>query len=139
MLKRYGLLEKSPAINNLLLTDPLGYLDFVRLMKDSRFALTDSGGIQEETTALGIPCLTMRENTERPVTVTQGTNILVGKDMRRIERCVTNVLKGKFKQGTVPALWDGRASERIVDIISYQLTGCQGRAKTIGERGGDRR
>ena len=121
MLKRHGLLEKLTALTNLRLTDPLGYLDFVRLMKDSRFVLTDSGGIQEETTALGIPCLTMRGNTERPITVTQGTNILVGKDMRRIVRGVTNVLRGKFKRGTVPALWDGRASQRIAGIIRDQI------------------
>ena len=123
MLERYGLLEKLTALTNLRLTDPLGYLDFVRLMKDSRFVLTDSGGIQEETTALGVPCLTMRENTERPVTVTQGTNTLVGKDKRRIARCVTNILRGNFKQGTVPALWDGRASQRIADIIRNHLAG----------------
>lgn len=117
MLERYGLLEKFTTLNNLRLTDPLGYLDFVRLMKDSRFVLTDSGGIQEETTALGIPCLTMRGNTERPVTMTQGTNTLVGKDTRRIARCVATILRGNFKRGTVPGLWDGRASQRIAGII----------------------
>jgi UDP-N-acetylglucosamine 2-epimerase (non-hydrolysing) len=117
MLKKYGLFKKLTALNNLRLIDPLGYLDFVRLMKDSRFVLTDSGGIQEETTALGVPCLTIRENTERPITVTQGTNILVGKDKEKIDRCVTNILKGNVKQGRVPALWDGRASQRIAGII----------------------
>jgi UDP-N-acetylglucosamine 2-epimerase (non-hydrolysing) len=121
MLKRYGLLEKLTALANLRLTIPLGYLDFVRLMKTSRFVLTDSGGIQEETTALGIPCLTMRGNTERPVTVKQGTNTLVGKDMPRIVRGVTNVLSGKFKRSIVPALWDGMASGRIAAVIQDQL------------------
>jgi UDP-N-acetylglucosamine 2-epimerase (non-hydrolysing) len=125
MLERYGLLEKLTGLNSLSLIDPLGYLDFVRLMKDSRFVLTDSGGIQEESTALGIPCLTMRENTERPVTVTQGTNILVGKDVRRIVRGVTNVLREKFKRGTVPALWDGKASQRIGGIIRNHLADGQ--------------
>lgn len=89
MLERFGLLEKWEDLTNLRFIDPLGYLDFVRLMRDSRFLLTDSGGIQEETTALGIPCLTMRENTERPVTVTRGTNTLVGKDKGKIDRCAS--------------------------------------------------
>lgn len=130
MLKKHGLIEKLTALTNLHLTEPLGYLDFIRLMKDSRFVITDSGGIQEETTALGLPCLTMRENTERPVTVTEGTNTLVGKDMRKIVRGVTNVLRGKFKRGTVPALWDGRASQRIVAIIRDCLPDRPGTAHT---------
>jgi UDP-N-acetylglucosamine 2-epimerase (non-hydrolysing) len=86
-------------------------------MKESRLVLTDSGGIQEETTALGVPCLTIRENTERPVTVTQGTNTLVGKDKEKIDRCVANILRGKFKRGTLPTLWDGKASQRIAGIV----------------------
>jgi UDP-N-acetylglucosamine 2-epimerase (non-hydrolysing) len=129
MMERFGLLEKLKELTNLRLTDPLGYLDFVRLMKDSRFVLTDSGGIQEETTALGVPCLTMRENTERPCTVKQSTNTLVGMDKQRIARSVPNILKGKFKRGTVPALWDGRASQRIAGIFRDRLAGCSGYQK----------
>jgi UDP-N-acetylglucosamine 2-epimerase (non-hydrolysing) len=121
MLKKHGLLGKLTVLTNLRLTEPLGYLDFVKLMNESKFVLTDSGGIQEETTALGVPCLTIRKNTERLVTVTQGTNTLVGKNKRRIDRCVTNILKGNFKQGTVPALWDGKASQRMAGIIRIQL------------------
>jgi UDP-N-acetylglucosamine 2-epimerase (non-hydrolysing) len=126
MLDRYGMLEKLTSLASLCLIDPLGYLDFVRLVKESKFVLTDSGGIQEETTTLGVPCLTMRENTERPVTVTLGTNILVGKDRQKVDKCVTNVLRGKFKWGTVPTLWDGKASQRIAGIIRDRLSDHQG-------------
>lgn len=91
-------------------------------MKDSRFVLTDSGGIQEETTALGVPCLTMRENTERPVSLTRGTNTLVGKDKGKIDRYVTNILRAKFKRGTLLALCDGKASQRIAGIIRNHMT-----------------
>ena len=99
------------------LMGPLPYLTFVGLMAKARFVLTDSGGIQEETTALGVPCLTLRENTERPVTVTEGTNEIVGTDPHRIEECVRRILAGDWKRGRVPPLWDGRASERVADVI----------------------
>ena len=99
------------------LMGPLPYLTFVGLMAKARFVLTDSGGIQEETTALGVPCLTLRENTERPVTVTEGTNEIVGTDPVRIEDCVRRIQEGSWKRGRVPPLWDGRASERIADVI----------------------
>ncbi len=79
--------------------------------------ITDSGGIQEETTFLGVPCLTLRESTERPVTVTVGTNILVGRDLQRLQAEVCSLLRGQRKQGSVPPLWDGRAAQRIADII----------------------
>ena len=118
MMDRFGLLKKLKELTNLRLIDPLGYLDFVKLMKDSRFVVTDSGGIQEETTALGIPCLTMRCNTERPVTLTQGSNILVGKDKAKIYRCVMKILRENYKLGSVPDLWDGKASQRIVGHTS---------------------
>jgi len=121
MLKKHGLIKKLTDLTNLRLTEPLGYLDFVKLMKESRLVLTDSGGIQEETTALGVPCLTIRENTERPATVKHGTNTLVGKDKQKIARCVTNILRENFKQGKVPALWDGTASQRIAGIIRDQI------------------
>jgi UDP-N-acetylglucosamine 2-epimerase (non-hydrolysing) len=132
MLERHGLLKKLTSLDNLILTDPLGYLDFVRLMKDSRFVLTDSGGIQEETTALGIPCLTMRENTERPITVTQGTNALVGNDRVKIDRHITNILEGNIKQGRAPDLWDGRASLRIAGVIRDELVDRAAVISTLG-------
>jgi len=97
--------------------EPLPYLTFLGLMAKARVVLTDSGGIQEETTALGVPCLTLRENTERPVTVTQGTNRLVGTDREEICRCVDRVLSGDWPAGQQVPLWDGRASSRIVDVL----------------------
>jgi len=105
----------------LLTTAPLGYLEFLRLMADARFVLTDSGGIQEETTALGIPCLTLRDNTERPITVTHGTNTIVGSDAAAIRAEVGKILDGGGKKGRVPELWDGKASRRIVDILQREL------------------
>ncbi len=100
------------------LLGPLPYLRFIGLMAKARFVLTDSGGIQEETTALGVPCLTLRENTERPITVTCGTNQIVGTDPRRIEDAVHRILAGAPKHGGVPPLWDGHASERIADVLA---------------------
>ncbi|MBA7465879.1 UDP-2,3-diacetamido-2,3-dideoxy-D-glucuronate 2-epimerase [subsurface metagenome] len=96
---------------------PLGYIDFLNLMCNSKFVLTDSGGIQEETTVLNIPCLTLRKNTERPVTVTEGTNIVVGADPRRIIREATRIINGKEKKGGIPPLWEGKAAQRIVKIL----------------------
>jgi UDP-N-acetylglucosamine 2-epimerase (non-hydrolysing) len=107
----------------ILATDPLGYLDFLRLMADARFVMTDSGGIQEETTALGVPCLTMRENTERPITVEEGTNRLVGRDPRVILAEARKLLLGATQPGCPPALWDGAASARIVDVLERELVG----------------
>jgi UDP-N-acetylglucosamine 2-epimerase (non-hydrolysing) len=106
---------------NVILTKSLSYMEFLNLWKDAALILTDSGGLQEETTALGIPCLTIRENTERPVTVDEGTNILVGTDPDRIFREAKLVLAGKGKKGRRPELWDGKAAERIVEILSHQL------------------
>ena len=100
---------------------PLGYLDFLRLMADSRLVLTDSGGIQEETTALGVPCLTLRDNTERPVTATHGTNRIVGTDSDAIRSEVRKILQGDGNQGTVPELWDGHAAARIADVLERDL------------------
>jgi UDP-N-acetylglucosamine 2-epimerase (non-hydrolysing) len=97
----------------MIVLPPQGYLEMLGLMRDATLVITDSGGIQEETTALGVPCLTMRENTERPTTVEQGTNVLVGRDRTLIRRCVAEILAGGGKRGRVPELWDGRASERI--------------------------
>jgi UDP-N-acetylglucosamine 2-epimerase (non-hydrolysing) len=119
-IKEFGLSERVFAQPRLLLTEPLGYLDFLQLYSNSRLVLTDSGGIQEETTALGIPCLTLRPNTERPITVTEGTNRVVGNDPEAIKREAMAALDSPRRAGRVPELWDGRAAERIVDaLIDY--------------------
>ena len=102
---------------NLKLVPPVAYLDFLFLMSRATLVLTDSGGIQEETTVLGIPCITIRENTERPVTVTEGTNQLVGRDPAKILSAARDVLVGRKKQGAIPALWDGHAAERIIEVL----------------------
>jgi UDP-N-acetylglucosamine 2-epimerase (non-hydrolysing) len=107
--------------NRVVLTSPLGYLDFLNLWKDARLVLTDSGGIQEETTALGVPCLTLRENTERPITVEEGTNEVVGTDPARIVAAARRILSGAVKPGRRPELWDGRAAERIVEHLDRFL------------------
>jgi len=101
------------------LAEPLTYLQFLGLQRHAAVVITDSGGIQEETTYLGIPCLTMRENTERPITVMAGTNQLIGRDTDRMEREVSEILAGRGKRGGVPELWDGRASERIAGVLLY--------------------
>ncbi len=105
----------SPA--GLLCEPPIGYLEFLNLMTEARLVLTDSGGIQEETTVLGVPCLTLRENTERPVTLEMGTNTLVGQDPRKLLSAAREILAGRAKKGRLPDKWDGRAAERIADII----------------------
>jgi len=116
-VQEFGLQERFGGMSNLLLLEPLGYLDFLGLMNSSKFVLTDSGGIQEETTVLQIPCLTLREQTERPVTVTEGTNIVVGSRTERIVEESRRILNGEVKRGKVPKLWDGKAAERIVGVI----------------------
>jgi UDP-N-acetylglucosamine 2-epimerase (non-hydrolysing) len=113
-----GLSERVESIMSLRVIDPLGYLDFLNLSSNARLVLTDSGGIQEETTALGIPCLTLRENTERPITVEMGTNVVVGTDTARIVAEATAALNGSAKKATrQPPLWDGQTSERILDAL----------------------
>jgi len=104
-----------------VLTPPLSYMEFLNLWKDAVVALTDSGGLQEETTALGVPCITIRENTERPITVDEGTNVVVGTDPERMKEAAYKVLRGEGKRGRRPHLWDGRASERIVEILRREL------------------
>lgn len=99
------------------LTEPLGYLQLLGLMSEARVVLTDSGGLQEETTALGIPCITLRENTERPITVSQGTNTIVGTNVKKIRACFDDIMANGGKAGRVPALWDGHAAERIAEVI----------------------
>ncbi len=100
--------------------DPLPYVDFLGLQSRATVVITDSGGIQEETTYLGVPCLTVRENTERPITVSMGTNVLVGRDREKLHAELSRVLAGKAKKGTVPPLWDGHAGERIADVVIVQ-------------------
>ena len=99
------------------LIEPAGYLDFLKLEADAALVLTDSGGVQEETTMLGIPCLTLRRNTERPITVSEGTNQLVGPYPERIVAAAESILSGNIKQGQIPKYWDVRAAERIVEIF----------------------
>jgi len=106
------------AMPGLIVAEPLGYLDFMKLLSEARLVLTDSGGIQEETTVLGVPCLTLRNNTERPVTIEQGTNQLVGLEPQRIMTAAWKALAQDASQNRVPDLWDGRAAARIVDILT---------------------
>lgn len=108
---------KSNFNQGLKLLEPLGYLDFLKLMSNARVVMTDSGGIQEETTVLGVPCVTLRENTERPVTIVEGTNRLVHTDGREIVSVVRKVLNKGISKGKIPKLWDGKAAQRIVEII----------------------
>lgn len=100
---------------------PQGYLDFLSLMQGAKMVLTDSGGIQEETTVLGVPCLTLRKNTERPITVTQGTNTIVGNNMRKLGKYIKKIINNDYKTGKIPELWDGNAAVRIVNILTKNL------------------
>jgi UDP-N-acetylglucosamine 2-epimerase (non-hydrolysing) len=120
-LAQFGLASRVEAQPNLRLVDPLGYLDFLKLMAHARVVLTDSGGIQEETTILGVPCLTLRENTERPVTVELGSNRLVGADPQRILAAYREIASGGGAAGRTPPLWDGGASARIVEVLRAKL------------------
>lgn len=117
MLNRYKLKAQMEFVNNLIITEPFGYIDFLKLMADSKIVLTDSGGIQEETTFLKVPCLTLRENTERPVTVKEGTNIVCGLNKNLINNNIKKINALKFKKGNVPKLWDGKAANRIVKVL----------------------
>jgi UDP-N-acetylglucosamine 2-epimerase (non-hydrolysing) len=118
-IREFGFTGKVESAKNLRLIEPLGYLDFLRLYSGARLVLTDSGGIQEETTALGIPCLTLRENTERPITVEMGTNTIVGTDTERITRAALAALDAPTDKGQtrVPPLWDGHTADRILDAL----------------------
>ncbi len=115
-----GLMERLEHLPNILLIKPLVYLNFLKLMSESKLVITDSGGIQEETTILGIPCLTVRENTERPITITEGTNVLVGTDTNGILNGYRESLSTP-KLHARPRLWDGKACERIVRILLNSL------------------
>jgi UDP-N-acetylglucosamine 2-epimerase (non-hydrolysing) len=117
---------------NIRFIDPVGYIEFLALQMHATLVITDSGGIQEETTYLGTPCLTVRKNTERPVTVTTGTNVLVGEDMDQLLAEAGRVLSGTSRKGRVPPLWDGRAAYRIAEIIiALQLEKNAGAAQTV--------
>lgn len=114
-LSTFGLLKELSK--NIILTDPVGYIDFLSLMKNATLVITDSGGIQEETTYLGIQCITARDNTERPITVEVGTNHLVGTNWSNVEKTAIEVINGKIKKGSIPELWDGNSAERIAEIL----------------------
>lgn len=115
--EKFGLTVRLKSIPNIILTEPAGYLDFVALMASAKLVLTDSGGLQEETTALGIPCITLRENTERPITVTEGTNIVVGNETSTIISTAFEILENGGKVGQIPDLWDGNTAARISDVL----------------------
>jgi len=117
MTEKFGLKSKLEEIKNLIITEPFGYFDFLKLIRGAKFILTDSGGIQEETTFLKIPCLTLRENTERPITSDIGTNVICGLDENKIMKNIRDIEIGKFKKGIVPKLWDGKAAGRIVKVL----------------------
>lgn len=110
-------LEFKNHNSKLLIMEPMGYLDFLHLNMQAKMVLTDSGGLQEETTVLGIPCITMRENTERPITCEMGTNVVVGNRKERILEAAKNVFEGNIRKGIVPEKWDGKAAERIVEVL----------------------
>jgi len=115
-------LEAAPGVGDALrLVPPMSYLDFIRLVSQARVVLTDSGGIQEETTILGVPCLTLRENTERPITIEQGTNRLAGVDAEEIHRAACQALEAPPQAGRVPELWDGQAAARIREVLERTL------------------
>lgn len=117
-IQEFGLTRRLSGMPNLHLLPPLRYLEFLALMAQAKLVLTDSGGIQEETTVVGIPCVTLRWNTERPVTIREGTNVLAGNDPTRVTSAVRDILSGEKKPGGTPKLWDGGAAMRIVDVIS---------------------
>jgi len=122
MISEFKLSERLLSNTNLILCDPLGYLEFLCLLESASLAITDSGGIQEETTYLGIPCFTMRENTERPVTVSEGTNTLMGFDYEKTAVEAETVFQGNYKKGKIPELWDGKTAERIAEIIYENIS-----------------
>jgi len=120
-ITRIGLQEHVDRLTNLHLLEPVGYLDFLRLTSSAKIVLTDSGGVQEETTVLKIPCITLRENTERPVTAEIGSNQIVGTHTEKIVAAYKNAMCGNWREPQVPPLWDGRAAERIVTIMVDRL------------------
>jgi len=132
-LERSSLGARAQAMDRLRMIDPVGYLDFLKLMGSARLVLTDSGGIQEETTILKVPCLTLRENTERPITADLGSNQVVGTDPARILRAYRAVMEGRTRSPQTPPLWDGRAAQRVVAVLRDRL----GRPAAAEAAGGD--
>ena len=125
MVHEFGLghyLSNGNKVSGIWATDPLGYLEFLHLNMKAKLVLTDSGGLQEETTVLGVPCITFRENTERPITCVEGTNVIVGNRKANILAAAQKVLKGGPEQSRIPEKWDGRAAERIVEVILEQFS-----------------
>jgi UDP-N-acetylglucosamine 2-epimerase (non-hydrolysing) len=129
----FGLADRMRGMSGLRTTEPLGYNDFTTLLASAELVATDSGGIQEESTALGVPCLTLRQGTERPITVTEGTNVIVGLDVDAIAREVARVKAGQSRRGRAPEGWDGKASERTADALERFLAGVPA-PRTAGAR-----
>ena len=124
-IREYGFADIIKSGKQLIITHPKGYIDFLALMKDADFVLTDSGGIQEETTVLGIPCITARTTTERPITIELGTNILIEPNPESIAKALHDIVHLPRKQGSIPPLWDGKAAERIAEILVTQCIKTQ--------------
>jgi UDP-N-acetylglucosamine 2-epimerase (non-hydrolysing) len=120
--EEFGMLSRLAAMSNLRILDPIGYLDFLKLIASAKFVLTDSGGIQEETTILKVPCLTLRDNTERPITLEIGSNRLVGSDPSKIIAAYREIMANESVDSKTPPLWDGRAAERIVEVLLRELS-----------------
>jgi UDP-N-acetylglucosamine 2-epimerase (non-hydrolysing) len=121
MVEKFGLYAKLEAIRNLVITQPIGYIDFLALINSARFVITDSGGIQEETSFLNIPCLTLRANTERPITIKHGSNVLCGNDSKLILNELKKIFSGKFKKTKKLKYYDGKTAGRIVKVIMNKI------------------
>ena len=120
-MEEFGLDSKAAGATNLLLLEPQGYLDFLCLTSQAKVIVTDSGGLQEESTALQVPCLTMRNTTERPITCTEGSGMLIGNSAALLRDGLEQVITGSYKQSRCPALWDGKAASRIVSLLDSAL------------------
>lgn len=128
---RQRIIDLGLNLDSLHLLDPLPYIEFLALQRRAAVVITDSGGIQEETTFLGVPCLTVRNNTERPVTVTIGTNVLVGQEKDALAVELSKIISGKAKTGAIPDLWDGHAGERIADVLQRFLAGSTADTRSV--------
>jgi len=120
-IQDFGLSNYMNSSKNLIITEPLGYFDFLKLEKRAKLILTDSGGVQEESTYFSVPCITLRENTERPITITEGTNQLVDLNVESIVNSSLEIIERKVKRGTVPKYWDGKTAERVVNVLDKWL------------------